>query len=80
MTNLHEKSTTSGEPVKPKKPLPSKEEPVKIPVPCSVLTEERVREIAREEVLRREMEKIAVIHQIDALAQNMTSEQKLVEN
>lgn len=44
------KSIPNGKPVKPKKPVPTKEEPVKVPVPCSVLTEERVREIAREEV------------------------------
>ena len=43
------KPTPSGKPVKPKKPLPAKEEPAKIPVPCG-LTEERAREIAREEI------------------------------
>jgi hypothetical protein len=47
---LNKKSQTSGKPVKPIKPQPTKEEPVKIPVPCSVLTEERVREIVREEM------------------------------
>ncbi len=51
--SMHKKSqresTPSGKPVKPKKPAPVKEEGVKISVPCSVLTEERVREIAREE-------------------------------
>ncbi len=46
------KSTPSGKPIKPKKPLPIHEESVKIPVPCS-LTEERVREIVREEILKR---------------------------
>lgn len=44
------KKSTSGKPVKPKKPLPTKEESAKIPVPCSMLTEERVREIAKEEI------------------------------
>jgi len=46
------KSNPSGKPVKPQKPPPTKEEAVKIPVPCAVLTEERVREIAREEIIR----------------------------
>jgi len=43
-----EEPTPSVEPVKPKKPLPTNEEPVKIPVSC-YLSEERIREIAREE-------------------------------
>ncbi len=42
----------SGKPVKPKKPLPTKQEPEKVLVPCSVCTEERVREIAREEIIK----------------------------
>lgn len=67
MTQLHKKSITklladkpapSGKPVKPNKPVPAQEQSAKIPVACSVLTEERVREIAREEVLKREMEKL----------------------
>lgn len=36
------------------------------------LNEERVREIAREEILKREMEKIRMIIQIDALTEKMT--------
>lgn len=40
-------------PVKPKKPLPTQPEPKKEPIPCSVLNEERVREIAREEIDRK---------------------------
>jgi hypothetical protein len=60
MNNLHKKSNTfaskeptpSGKPTKPKKPAPTQETSVKIPVPCSVLNEERVREIAREEIKR----------------------------
>lgn len=74
------KSTHNGTPVKPKKPLPIKEEPAKVPTPCAVLTEEGVREIAREEILKREMEKVELVQKIDALAQNMTSKQKLVED
>jgi hypothetical protein len=45
-------ATPSGKPVKPKKPLPTRKGAEKVPVPCSVLTEERVREIAREEALK----------------------------
>ena len=41
-----------SKPVKPKKPLPAKEEAVKIQVPRSVLTEERVRKIVREEIIK----------------------------
>ena len=33
------------------------------------LTEERIREIAREEILKREIERIHMIAKIDALAQ-----------
>ena len=38
------------------------------------LTEERVREIAREEILKREMEKISLTTKIDALAEEMIKE------
>jgi hypothetical protein len=48
---LSQKPKPSGKPVKPKKPLPEKEIPAKVPVPCG-LTEERVREIAREEITK----------------------------
>ena len=41
----------NGKPVYPKKPLPAQEESAKIPVPRG-FTEERVREIAREEIWR----------------------------
>ena len=40
-------------------------------IQMSELTEERVREIAREEILKREMEKIGYIAQTDALANKM---------
>ena len=43
--------TQSVKPVKPKKPLSPKKESAKIPVPCS-LSEERIREIAREEAIK----------------------------
>ncbi len=45
-------------PVKPKKPAPAQETSVKIPVPCS-LTEQRVREIAREEIIKWQDERFA---------------------
>jgi len=45
------KPQISGKPVKPKKPLPTGEESAKVPVACC-LTEERAREIAREEIAR----------------------------
>ncbi|HEY42062.1 MAG TPA: hypothetical protein G4O18_09460 [Dehalococcoidia bacterium] len=48
--------TLSGKSVEPQKPLPTKEEPTKIPVPCATLTEERVREIVREEIHKWEEE------------------------
>lgn len=44
------------------------------------LNEERVREIAREEILKREMEKISLIANIDALAEEMTKESKKAKN
>ncbi len=62
------KPMPSGKPVKPKKPLPAKGEPAKIPVHCSTLTEIRVRKIAREEILNREIEKIRDISKVDFLA------------
>jgi hypothetical protein len=46
---MFQKPKPSGKPVKPKKPLPTKETPAKVPVACG-LTEERAREIAREEI------------------------------
>lgn len=49
------KEVPSGKPIKPKKPMPTKEGTEKIPVPCG-LTEERVREIAREEIIKWEEE------------------------
>jgi len=45
------KPQTSGKPVHPKKPLPAKEAPAKVPMACC-LTEERAREIAREELIK----------------------------
>jgi len=45
------KPTPRGKPVRPKKPPPTQEAPARIPVPCS-LTEKRVREIAREEIIK----------------------------
>lgn len=48
----------SGKPARPKKPHPAKEDSAKVPVPCgaraqgATLTEERVREIVREEVAK----------------------------
>ena len=41
---------TSGKPVRPKKPMHPKVKSEKIPIPCG-LTENRVREIVREEIL-----------------------------
>ncbi len=38
------------------------------------LTEERVRGIAREEILKREMEKVSLIAKIDASAKEMVKE------
>jgi hypothetical protein len=38
------------------------------------LNEKRIREIAREEILKREMEKIGMFRKIDALAEKMTKE------
>ena len=58
------KPTPSGKPVKPKKPLPTKEEPVKIPVPCS-LTEERAREIAGEEIEKYMQERTIPVVMLD---------------
>ncbi len=46
---ISEKPLPTGKPVKPRKPAPSKEEGAKIPVPVA-LTEQRVREIVREEM------------------------------
>jgi len=45
------KNKPSGKPVKPKKPLPAKETPAKVPVACS-LAKDRVREIARGEIIK----------------------------
>ena len=47
-----------GKPVKPKKPIPIKEESTKIPVPCSALTEEGVREIVRDEIAKWHKERV----------------------
>ena len=55
MNELHKKAG-GGKPVKPSKPVPSKEVGVKIAVPVS-MTEERVREIAREEIMKDTREK-----------------------
>jgi len=40
----------------------------------SELTEERVREIAREEILKREMEKIRTISRVNELADKITED------
>ncbi|MFC1957632.1 hypothetical protein ACFLX0_02325 [Chloroflexota bacterium] len=45
------KTNPSGKPVTPKKPKPTSEESVKIPVSCA-LTEKRIRDIAREEIIK----------------------------
>jgi hypothetical protein len=71
---MQKKTTPSGIPVKPKKPSPTKEEPAKIPAPCAVLTEGRVREIIREEILKREMEKIHLLNEINTLAKKLQDE------
>ncbi len=68
------KTTPSGTPVKPKIPLPVKEEPAKIPAPCAMLTEERAREIIREEILKREMEKIHLLNEINTRAKKLQEE------
>ena len=38
------------------------------------LNEERIRQIAREEILRREMEKIGMLRKIEALAEKIAKE------
>lgn len=51
MVQLNDKPLKpSGKPVKPKKPPPTKESPAEVPVPCPVLTEERIREIVKDEM------------------------------
>lgn len=45
-------------PVKTKKPLPTKKAPAKEPVPCPVLTEERVREVVRGEILKEKTQSL----------------------
>ncbi len=46
------KSPPDTNPVTPRKPTPVKVAPAKEPVPCGSLIEERVREIAREEIVK----------------------------
>ena len=44
------------------------------------LTKKRIREIVREEILKREMEKISLIAKIDALAEEKTKESSKKKN
>ena len=50
--NQKKESTPIEKPVKPKKPLPTKEESMKIPVPCLALAKNQIREIVREEIIK----------------------------
>lgn len=57
---------TKGKLVSPKKPTPTIEEGNKVPIPVGTLTEDRVREIMREEIAGMAIRKINLLNKINA--------------